>query len=40
MASTLYSASPFVRSGGGQEKLGPCVSASTYGVSKLTWNMG
>jgi hypothetical protein len=35
MASTLYSASPFVRSGGSQEKLGPCASVSTYGVSRL-----
>jgi hypothetical protein len=35
MASTSYSASPFVRFGGSQEKLGLCASILMYGVSKL-----
>ena len=40
MPSTLYSTSPFVRSGGSREKLGPCASVLIYEVSKLVWNMG
>ena len=40
MAFTLYSTSPFVRSGGSWEKLGLCASVWMYGISRLTWNMG
>src|SRR6266850_1168730 len=38
--STLYLFSPIVRSGGGHEKLGPCDSVSTYGVSRDAWKTG
>ena len=40
MASTSYSASPSIRSGGGLVKLGPWAFVSIYGVRRLLWKMG
>ena len=37
MVSTLYSSSDPIRSGGGVEKLGPCVSVCLKGDSKEAW---
>jgi hypothetical protein len=40
MASTSYSASLLIRSGGGLVKLGLWAFVSTYGVRRLLWKMG
>ena len=37
MVSTLYSSSDPIRSGGGVEKLGPCVSVCLNGDSNEVW---
>src|ERR1700747_2060247 len=37
MASTSYSGSPSMTSGGGSVKLGPCSFVSVYFVRRLTW---
>jgi hypothetical protein len=40
MASTSYSASPSIRSGGGLVKLGLWAFVSIYGVRRLLWKTG
>jgi hypothetical protein len=40
MASTSYSTSPLIRSGGGLVKLGPWAFILIYGVRRLLWKTG
>src|SRR5258707_11922124 len=40
MASTSYSSSPSMRSGGGLMSLGPWRSVSLYGVRRAAWKTG
>ena len=37
MVSTSYSSSDPIKSGGGVEKLGPCVSVCLYGDRRVAW---
>ena len=37
MVSTSYSSSDLIKSGGGVEKLGPCVSVCLYGDRREAW---